>query len=184
MARDGSAGGAACQGRRNPGPSRAGRPRLFELPAVPIYSGVAQAGAAPTAGPQPREELMPEPGARPDARRDRTTVIVLFLAALAIRVVYTLLKDVGHAIPPGTDCVSYDNYARAILAGTGWIAHPGPELFRPPGYPFALAALYALTGRNLALVQCLQSIVGAASVVLVYEFGRRQIGRTAALLCA
>lgn len=151
---------------------------------MPIYSGVAQDGATPLAGLQPREDLMPEPGARADARRDRATVLALFLAALVIRVVYTLLIDVGRAIPPGSDSVSYDNFARAILAGTGWIFHPGPELYRPPGYPFILALLYAITGKSLAVVQCLQSLAGAASVVLVYEFGRRHVGRTAALLAA
>ena len=124
---------------------------------------------------------MADPG---DTRLDRRIAGLLFLAALAVRVLYTLLRDVGNPIPYGSDANSYDAFARAILAGTGWIAHPGPELFRPPGYPMALAVLYALTGRNMAVVQCLQSLIGAGSVVLIYNFGRRHAGRTAALLAA
>ncbi len=119
-----------------------------------------------------------------DAAPDRSTLIRLFLAALVVRVLYTLLRDVGTPIPPGTDAISYDAFARAILAGPDWILHPGPELFRPPGYPVILAGLYALTGSNLAVVQCLQSVAGAAAVALVYAFGCRHAGRTPALLTA
>jgi len=128
---------------------------------------------------------MAEDGApKPDARIDRTTLIGLFTVALVVRVLYTLFRDVGFAIVPGSDAVSYDVYARAILGGTGWILHPGPELFRPPGYPMILAFLYAVTGHNLAIVQCLQSIAGAGSVALVYVFGCRHMGRAPALLAA
>ena len=127
---------------------------------------------------------MADPGApRKDARFDRSS-IWLFIAAVTVRVLYTVLRDVGNPIPFGTDAQSYDTFARAILSGTDWIAHPGPELFRPPGYPMTLAVLYLVTAGHLAIVQLLQSIVGALSVVLVFELGRRRFGRTPALLAA
>lgn len=128
---------------------------------------------------------MADPGApRTDARPDRMTIVWLFLAAFVVRLLYTILRDVGNPIPPGTDAISYDAFARAILSGTDWIANPGPELFRPPAYPMVLAFLYTITGHNLTLVQCLQSLVGAGSVVLVYELGYRHVGRLPALLAA
>lgn len=110
--------------------------------------------------------------------------LLLFGVALAIRLAWTWRRDLGDPVPFGTDSVSYDAFARAILSGTSWISHPGPELFRPPGYPMALAVLYALFGGHLALVQLSQSLVGATSVLLVYEFGRRHAGATPALLAA
>lgn len=113
-----------------------------------------------------------------------TTALILFVAALAVRLLYSWRRDLGDPIPVGTDSVSYDAFARAILGGTSWIAHPGPELFRPPGYPIVLAALYTLSGGHLALVQLFQSVIGAGSVWLVYEFGRRQMGARPALLAA
>lgn len=115
---------------------------------------------------------------------DMRISIPLFLAALIVRIVYAWLRDVGTPVPPGTDAVSYDAFARAILAGTDWILHPGPELFRPPLYPMILAAQYALFGGNMTLVQLSQGAIGAASVVLVYEFGRRHVGRAPALWAA
>ncbi|HEX7880463.1 MAG TPA: glycosyltransferase family 39 protein [Candidatus Eisenbacteria bacterium] len=115
---------------------------------------------------------------------DKRLAWALFLGALVIRLAYIALRDLGQAVPAGTDAVSYDAFARAILAGTGWIAHPGPELFRPPGFPMILAVQYAIFGGNLDLVQLSQAVVGAASVVLVFEFGRRQGHRSAALLAA
>jgi len=115
---------------------------------------------------------------------DERLAWALFLGALVVRLAYIALRDLGQAVPAGTDAVSYDAFARAILAGTSWIAHPGPELFRPPGYPMILAVQYALFGGNLDIVQLSQAFVGAASVVLVFEFGRRHGSRTAAVLAA
>jgi 4-amino-4-deoxy-L-arabinose transferase-like glycosyltransferase len=115
---------------------------------------------------------------------DLSAALPLFLTALLVRVLYAWLRDVGTPVPPGTDAVSYDAFARAILAGPAWILHPGPELFRPPVYPMILAAQYALFGGNMTLVQLSQALIGAASVVLVYEFGRRHVGRGPALWAA
>jgi len=121
------------------------------------------------------------PAANP---RDTRLAWALFVGALIVRLAYIAFRDLGHAIPVGTDAVSYDVFARAILSGTGWLTHPGPELFRPPGYPIILAAQYALFAGNLDLVQLSQAFVGAASVVLLFEFGRRHLDRRAAFLAA
>jgi hypothetical protein len=115
---------------------------------------------------------------------DLSAALPLFLIAVIVRLAYAWLRDVGTPVPPGTDAVSYDAFARAILAGTGWILNPGPELFRPPVFPMILAAQYALFAGNMTLVQLSQALVGAASVVLVYEFGRRHVGRAPALWAA
>jgi 4-amino-4-deoxy-L-arabinose transferase-like glycosyltransferase len=120
----------------------------------------------------------------PLSTHDKRLAWGLFLAALVVRLAYIAFRDLGNAVPAGTDAVSYDAFARAILAGTGWISHPGPELFRPPGYPMILAAQYALFGGNLDVVQLSQAFVGAASVVLVFLFGKQHFDRRAALLAA
>ncbi|TPW16745.1 MAG: hypothetical protein FD129_638 [bacterium] len=116
--------------------------------------------------------------------RDARLAWALFFCALIVRLCYIAYRDLGNAIPVGTDAVSYDVYARAILSGTGWLTHPGAELFRPPGFPLILAAQYLLFGGNLDLVQLSQAFVGAASVVLVFEFGRRHLNQRAALFAA
>ena len=86
------------------------------------------------------------PAANP---RDTRLAWALFVGALIVRLFYIAYRDLGNAIPVGTDAVSYDVFARAILSGTGWLTHPGPELFRPPGYPMILAAQYALFGDRI-----------------------------------
>ena len=116
--------------------------------------------------------------------RDTRLAWALFLGALIVRLAYIIFRDLGNAIPVGTDAVSYDVFARAILSGTQWLTHPGAELFRPPGYPVILAAQYALFGGNMDLVQLSQAFVGAASVVLIFEFGRRHLNRRAAFFAA
>ncbi|MDZ4805627.1 MAG: hypothetical protein SGI90_12270 [Candidatus Eisenbacteria bacterium] len=116
--------------------------------------------------------------------RDFRLAWALFLGALIVRLAYIALRDLGNAVPTGTDAVSYDVFARAILAGSSWLTHPGAELFRPPGFPVILAAQYALFCGNMDVVQLSQAFVGAASVVLLFEFGRRHVDRKAALLAA
>lgn len=108
----------------------------------------------------------------------------LFVAAVVVRVIYAWFRDLGDPIPVGTDSVSYDVFARAITHGFGWIAHPDPALYRPPVYPMILAFFYALSGGHPQVVQIFQALVGAATVVLLYDFGSRWANPRVGLLAA
>jgi 4-amino-4-deoxy-L-arabinose transferase-like glycosyltransferase len=73
----------------------------------------------------------------------------------------------------------YDNLARALLEGQGFI-WPG----RVPLYPLWLAALHVITGHSYARMIYVQCVVGALGVWLTYVLGRELFGRSAGTLAA
>ena len=98
----------------------------------------------------------------------------LFGLALAVRLIYVLL---GIEVPP-QDTPDYDEIALNLVRGEGFVARQnwfGFELrsWRPPFYPFFLALVYKIGGHNHLAVKCCQAVVGAATVVLVWDLGRR-----------
>src|SRR5919201_699506 len=78
---------------------------------------------------------------------DRRLVALLLALALVVRIGYVAVTPGYRAID---DADNYDVHARSIAAGEGFARiGPGPTgetAFRPPGYPYLLAGVYALTG--------------------------------------
>jgi 4-amino-4-deoxy-L-arabinose transferase-like glycosyltransferase len=90
------------------------------------------------------------------------------------------------------DSPGYHRLAVNLLAGHGysWNESPPyrPNLYRPPGLPLLLAALYALTGASLLHAIALQVVVAGATLALTYVLvaawtkdGRLALLATAAL---
>ena len=113
---------------------------------------------------------------------------ILFFTALSARLIYILQ---GHEVPP-QDTPDYDEIALNLLRGEGFVARQnwfGYEMrsWRSPFYPFFLASIYQLAGYSHLAVKVAQALVGAGSVVLVYELAgklRPQIAPTAGLCAA
>lgn len=113
---------------------------------------------------------------------------ILFFTALSARLIYILQ---GHEVPP-QDTPDYDEIALNLLRGEGFVARQnwfGYEMrsWRSPFYPFFLASVYQLAGYSHFAVKVAQALVGAGSVVLVYELAgklRPQIAPTAGLCAA
>ncbi len=77
------------------------------------------------------------------------------------------------------DAVSYDAWARTILAGD-WIGH---EIFyQAPLYPYFLAVVYAAVGSSMAAVRVVQAVLGAASCALLADAGWRLFSRRSGLI--
>jgi tetratricopeptide (TPR) repeat protein len=68
------------------------------------------------------------------------------------------------------DARGYDSWARQIAAGD-WIGQG--VFYQAPLYPYFLAVIYAIAGRDLFLVRVCQAIVGAAGCALLALAGRR-----------
>lgn len=116
-------------------------------------------------------------------RRDVSIVLVV---ALAWRLVYALLyRGTPFFDQPVVDAQTFHLWAEAIRDGRPFV--PG-VYFKPPLYPHVLAVLYDLFGARPAPVYLLQSLMGAATCVLVLGLGRVVFTpRTAlvgALVCA
>ena len=60
--------------------------------------------------------------------------------------------------------------------------HFGGHVLRPPGYPTLMAAVWAVTGRDLLALRIVESLIGALSVWLLTRVGIRHFGRTAGLV--
>lgn len=104
--------------------------------------------------------------------------------AAAARVL-TILATAGYA--PRHDDRSYARVARSLLllgrypilhvAHVGWL----PSAYRPPGWPFTLAALWAATGIHVAAGRVALVALGVASSLLGAGIGRRIGGPRAGL---
>ena len=98
----------------------------------------------------------------------------LFAGAAALRILYV---SAAPEAPP-QDTPDYDEIARNLLSGAGfvshenWFGHP-VRSWRAPGYPLMLAAVYGIAGPDHQAVRLAQAILGALTVVLVYLLARR-----------
>ncbi len=144
----------------------------------------------------PREAARPgrgqaEPCAVRARRVERRWLAALFLAAWCVRLFYVAL---GTPVPVIYDQNSY--------CGTGlWISGPAERTeartdraryyfaTRGPGYPAFLAAVFSPLPRaswpsHVWLVRFVQSVIGAATCVLVYLVGRRIASRRTGAIAA
>ena len=109
-------------------------------------------------------------------------IVVLVLAALAVRL--AAAAAIGFSALPVKDEASYSAYAESIADGRGHRVdvtrvvdgRPVTRTFtalRPPLYPAALAAVYAVTGPSPAAGRVLSCVLGALAAGLLLLWGRR-----------
>ncbi|UCG32773.1 MAG: tetratricopeptide repeat protein [Phycisphaerales bacterium] len=116
-------------------------------------------------------------------RRDVVVSVIVFAAALAVRVGYLAqISDTplfAHAIG---DAAGFDAWA-ARIAGTAEhddeVTAPGFTEQSAPVYPYFLAAVQRLFGRDYWRMRLVQAVVGALACVMLYWAGRAFAGRTA-----
>jgi 4-amino-4-deoxy-L-arabinose transferase-like glycosyltransferase len=113
----------------------------------------------------------------------------IFILALLIRVVYTLVAPQVDPFlqrdPLLGDAGSYDRIIRSLLAGSGYRQldlvgphFPKPDVFWPPLYPLMMAGVYRLLGSisglgyNLLMGRLFHALLGASVPVGVYFIGR------------
>jgi len=85
---------------------------------------------------------------------------------------------------PGTlrvgDEPFYDQLARSLLAGDGYARHGAPTVYRPPGWPLTLAAIYRVAGDDRRVVVAVQGLFDAGTILLCgWLAGRLFASRTA-----
>lgn len=116
--------------------------------------------------------------------------LILFVAAL-LRLTYLLeVSDAPDFSHPRFESQYHDYWARALASGD-WTPPPGvtdPEIperpfFRPPGYPYALAAVRWVSSGDV-LPRLLQMGLGLATCWLLFGLGRRLFGDAAGLTAA
>lgn len=105
--------------------------------------------------------------------RQSVWIIPLILFAVTIVVGLGCL-----AANPGTstltgDSAQYDEYARNLLAGKGYVCGKGLFAHRPPGYPLFLALIYSVFSYSLFAVKIVQCFLNALTCVITYFVGKK-----------
>ena len=77
----------------------------------------------------------------------------------------------------------YDNIARGLIQGEGY-HEEGKRAFRPPGYPYFLAALYTLFGAHPLPVELVQTVLAVITCLLIYLLGKRLANERTGLIAA
>jgi len=113
-------------------------------------------------------------------------IVAVFAGALLVRILFNVylvgMDNPGFALFP--DGEEYDALARSLAAGTGFEVDHAPNTFRPPGYPFFLAAIYALGGLSYPAVKIVQSAIGALTCVIILLIGERLFSRRVGVIAA
>lgn len=108
------------------------------------------------------------------------TVSALLLLALGARVAYVLAT---HTFVATHDEGSYNTLASVLARGHGWAYHN--SAFRPPGYPFFLAGVYAVLGvpnHDWTDPRLVEAVVATIGVGLIGLMALQLAGRTAMLI--
>ncbi|MBU1694164.1 MAG: glycosyltransferase family 39 protein, partial [Verrucomicrobia bacterium] len=116
----------------------------------------------------------------------------ILLVALLLRGLYLgeARRDPSFAFP-ASDAAFHDYWARALASGD-WTPPPDtPDplvpttpYFRPPGYPYFLAAMHKLFGPGYVAPRVIQMLLGVLNVGLAFLLGRKLFGSLTGLVFA
>lgn len=118
---------------------------------------------------------------------DARDLVIVLTTALLARIGYWVLVTPDYS--PDSDAAQYVDLARNIVNGHGYaMTFPQLELhptaFRPPGYPYLLAAVFKVFGldNGVGAGRMLSLVCGLVSIALVYLLVRRISTPLAALV--
>jgi 4-amino-4-deoxy-L-arabinose transferase-like glycosyltransferase len=126
----------------------------------------------------------------------RTLLLVVVAVGLLGRLAVAIHGGLSMPPPSGSDSTEYDSYAWNLAQGRGYrgispdVRGPDgqlldhPTAYRAPGTSVFWAGLYRLFGHNYAVVRFAQCSLGALTILLIYEIGRRCFDEAVALLAA
>ena len=147
-------------------------PRASRAPKASKARGGPQAVTASGASKRGRDSGTSEAAHRRPARLTESQWFwptLIFALALTLRIIYVLqIRHTPFFQTLGLDAKFYDQWARDLVRGEG----PSGAFFMSPLYPYFLALIYRLFGRDLALVRLIQAGIGSLSAVLVYLLAR------------
>ncbi|MFH1277648.1 MAG: hypothetical protein ABIK65_04655 [Candidatus Eisenbacteria bacterium] len=109
---------------------------------------------------------------------DRRIASGIFLLALILRIAYLVdLRDYELLDRLHLDPKAYDDKAVAILEGGS--SAPGRPFYQAPLYPYFLATIYGVAGRDYDAVRVIQVFLGGGTVLFVAGAGALLFGPAA-----
>ena len=123
--------------------------------------------------------------------RPRQIAIGLALFGFVVRLGLAIMLGLSAPPRPGSDQNEYDTYAWNLAQGRGYRGMSADvadqdhlTAYRPPGPSLVWAGLYKIFGHRYDVIRIMHCLVGAVSVLLVYEIGRRCYSDRVGLLAA
>jgi 4-amino-4-deoxy-L-arabinose transferase-like glycosyltransferase len=111
-------------------------------------------------------------------------VLAVLASAFLLRLISLFIVEPSLASDPQI----YHTLARSLIEKGSFSFGGAVTAYRPPLYPFFLAALYALPGSDILTVRLVQAMIDVLICLLVFRLGRRlyspKEGITAAILIA
>lgn len=94
-------------------------------------------------------------------------IAVIIVFALLARIIFVAIFFTEHLY---FDEEVYDLLAKNLILGLGYGYAPGELIsWRPPLYPFFLAGIYAIFGRNLLVVKIIQALLSAIACFFIFK---------------
>jgi tetratricopeptide (TPR) repeat protein len=122
---------------------------------------------------------LPSDAAGPASQSPLRWMIVIFSAALSLRLLYLFqIQSIPLFYYLAGDGRTYDEWAQRIAAGD-WVG--SGVFYQPPLYPYFLALLQVMFGHNLWAIRIVQALLGSISCVLVFLACGKLFSRTAAI---
>jgi tetratricopeptide (TPR) repeat protein len=133
--------------------------------------------------PRSRAATSAKPAAMLSGDLDRKSrlrcAVAIFSIAFVLRLIYLFqIESIPLFYHLAGDGWTYDEWAQRIAAGA-WLGEG--VFYQAPLYPYFLAALQSLFGRNLWAIRFVQIILGALSCALLFVVGEKIFSRRAGL---
>lgn len=110
-------------------------------------------------------------------------IILIGILGFVAAGLFVLLTDFAVS---GPDAEQYDRMGWNLACGRGFsldkVSPYAPTMFREPGYPAILAAIYRIFGHKIRAVLLLQAFMHALTAVIVYLISSRVFGDRAGFL--
>lgn len=106
------------------------------------------------------------------------------LAVLALALVLRLVAGASFAPVLLSDDKDYVELAETLVHDGAYSSDGKPTAYRPPGYPFFLASVFAVTDKSLLAVRLIQAIIDTLTCLLVYRLAARRMQTSTATMAA
>ena len=107
-------------------------------------------------------------------KRNHKILFLILVISIIIRIGYVMVLE-GELYFP--DSVRYDRIALELLTGNGF-----SSASTAPLYPIFLSFIYRFFGHSFLMVRIIQSVVGSASILMIYLIAREIFSEKAGLI--
>ena len=107
-------------------------------------------------------------------KRNHKILFLILVISVIIRISYVLVLEGKLYFP---DSARYDRIASELLTGNGF-----SSASTAPLYPIFLSFIYRFFGHSFLMVRIIQSVIGSASILMIYLIARETFSEKAGLI--